>query len=555
MYRLKRYGLMFFILCMMGMGMACEPLSEMKENISEEKERKELARHAQEVNEHGFMVVFDGQELFVPAQMSESMHLLMPIKTAVSTFGVQIMPGEDGLGYVDGQPVENVIVRQSVSDGSKNEADLKQNRMHPENVFVDINRMASSLELTLDWNDSAYIMRIQSSEAMELPVRYDLREIRNLNPVDDQGGYGTCWAFASTAALEMIPSVDEGAHFSVDHMTMNNGFNISPEDGGDYNMAIAYLSAWRGPVSEAEDPYGDGETNTLLDAEKHLQEAQILKEKDLNKIKQLILTYGGVESPIYMSISHARDQSEDYEPSKSAYFYSGEAEANHDVVIIGWDDDFSRENFNHVPENDGAFICRNSWGETFGEQGYFYVSYEDKVLGQQIVAYTRLDNPDNYSRIYQSDMLGWVGTLGYGEERAWFSNVYTSDEDEMLSAAGFYAVDDDSQYDLYVVQDFDETADLENGIYMGSGYCENAGYYTVDFPKPILVKADEPFAIVICMTTEDCERPIAIEYPASELTSDAAIDDGEGYVSYDGTAWVSAEQEYECNVCLKAFTE
>ena len=69
------------------------------------------------------------------------------------------------------------------------------------------------------------------------------------------------------------------------------------------------------------------------------------------------------------------------------------------------------------------------------------------------------------------------------------------------------------------------------------------------------MKADEPFAVIICMTTKDCERPIAIEYPASELTQGAVIEDSEGYVSYDGIVWASAEQEYECNVCLKAFTE
>ena len=38
---------------------------------------------------------------------------------------------------------------------------------------------------------------------------------------------------------------------------------------------------------------------------------------------------------------------------------------NHDVVIIGWDDNYSKELFNDQShsEGDGAFICMNSWGE------------------------------------------------------------------------------------------------------------------------------------------------------------------------------------------------
>ena len=388
-----------------------------------------------------------------------------------------------------------------------------------------------------------------------LPSTYDLRTDRVLNPVDDQGTYGTCWAFAAAAALEMNPSVDEGTKFSVDHMTMNNGFYVSPSDGGDYTMAIAYLSAWEGPVSEREDPYGDGETNLALSSVKHLQEVQILKEKNLDDIKQCIMTYGGVESPIYMSISHVTDTSDDYNAENSAYYYAGDEHANHDVVIIGWDDTFSRENFSNTPEKDGAFICRNSWGTEFGEDGYFYVSYEDRVLGSQSVVYTRLEEPDNYSRIYQSDMLGWVGTLGFGEETAWFANVYTAKNDEMLRAVSFYAVDDETSYEIYVVKNYESVDDLCKGRRIAEGRFKNCGYYTVDFTESIVLEKDESFAIVVQICTPESERPIAIEYAASELTQNVVLEDGQGFISHDGSLWVSSEEEYACNICLKAFTD
>lgn len=398
------------------------------------------------------------------------------------------------------------------------------------------------LEFVNDWEE-------------EIPEAYDLREQRELSDVCDQGTYGTCWAFAATAALETALPEDEFEVFSVDHMTMNSGFYISPTQGGDYNMTIAYLSAWRGPVSGTEDPYGDGMTDLTLKPVKHLQEARIFKEKNIAYIQSMILQYGGVESPIYMSISNAWDTSEDYEPFNAAYYYSGMEKANHDVVIIGWDDNYSRENFKHMPENDGAFLCRNSWGESFGEDGYFYVSYEDAVLGNSGVIYTRLENPDNYSIIYQTDMLGWVGTLGYEQSDAWFANVYTTTSNEILKAVSFYAVGAKTEYELYVISDYTGQEQLQTPEYLGGGYFEESGYYTVDLPEELWQRLGERFAVIVHITTAEVKRPIAIEYQASELTQNAVISDGEGYVSPDGEHWTSAEEEYHCNVCLKAFTD
>ena len=77
----------------------------------------------------------------------------------------------------------------------------------------------------------------------------------------------------------------------------------------------------------------------------------------------------------------------------------------------------------------------------------------------------------------------------------------------------------------------------------------------MDIPDKIRLSAGGRFAVIVRITTEDSERPIAIEYPASDLTSGADLEDGEGYISYDGNLWTSAETEYGCNLCLKAFTD
>ena len=96
-----------------------------------------------------------------------------------------------------------------------------------------------------------------------------------------------------------------------------------------------------------------------------------------------------------------------------SYCYIGTKKPNHDVVIIGWDDNYSKDNFSVSLEGNGAFICVNSWGDRFGDDGLFYVSYYDSNIGIHNVVYTRVEDNDNYDNIYQSDLCGWVGQLGY----------------------------------------------------------------------------------------------------------------------------------------------
>ena len=70
----------------------------------------------------------------------------------------------------------------------------------------------------------------------------------------NKGKLGTCWAFASVGALEAALLPEESWHFSVDHMSLNNGYTWGQDTGGEYTMAMAYLLSWKGPVREEDDP-------------------------------------------------------------------------------------------------------------------------------------------------------------------------------------------------------------------------------------------------------------------------------------------------------------
>lgn len=399
---------------------------------------------------------------------------------------------------------------------------------------------------------SASMTRIAAE--VELPKHYDMRELERVTPVRDQGLYGTCWAFASLAALETTLTPQENLMFSPDHMSLCNSFSLGQNEGGEYTMAIAYMASWQGPVYESDDPYGDGKTNPDLKARKHLEEAQILAPKDYVAIKEAIYKYGAVETSIYTQMKTANSWSGYYNRERATYYYNQEATCNHDIIIVGWDDDFPKEYFTITPENDGAFICKNSWGTEFGEDGYFYVSYGDANIGTTNVVYTKLGDANNFDNIYQSDLLGWRGQLGYEKDQAYFANVYRAGEDEELAAVSFYATDVDTTYQVYVVPEFEDEDSLNDRKLVAEGSFEQAGYYTVRLDEAVKLKDNQKFAVVVHIQTPGAIHPVAIEYDADSRTREFDITDGEGYISLYGNKWMSAEKNKDCNLCLKAFT-
>ena len=423
-------------------------------------------------------------------------------------------------------------------------------------LYVPLTVIVRGFGYTYTWDvaENKAILINDNPSAKTLPYSYSYLDRGKSTIVRDQGVRSTCWAFAAVTALETTLLPEEEYLFSVDHMSMNNSFNISQFDGGEYTMALAYLTAWLGPVLEEDDPYGDRITDSSLEAVVHVQEAQIISSKNLEKIKEMVYKYGGVQSSLYTSMTSTNGESKYYNKETASYCYIGEEKPNHDVVIIGWDDNYPKENFNANIDSDGAFICQSSWGNTFGKDGIFYVSYLDANIGVHNIVYTDVESSDNYDRFYQSDLCGWQGILGYEQSYAYFANVFESQSAEKLKAVGFYATDVDTSYSVYVVSDFTDTDSFKNMTLVASGKFENAGYYTVKLDNPVAISS-EKYAVVVRIDTPNSKRPIAVEMAKDYATLSVDITDGEGYISLRGDKWERIEEQYSCNLCLKAYTD
>ncbi len=376
-----------------------------------------------------------------------------------------------------------------------------------------------------------------------LPKSYDLRQKERVSAVRNQKNTSTCWAQAALSALESTLLPEEKTAFDTDRMIEHNAYQVDSSLGGNYMMAVSYLVSWMGPDKDG--------TKTV---DKHVQEVHFYNSDDIDEIKWAVYQHGGVSTSIYANVSTSNlSKSSYYNKKKNAYCYKGTEKPNHDVVIIGWDDQYSASNFTGKVPGNGAFICQNSWGATFGENGVFYVSYYDTNIGEQAVSYVRAESTDNYDTIYQSDLCGWVGQVGYNKEKIHAANIYEAQADEKIESAGFYALGKNTTYQLYVVTDYRNTASLASRVEVARGTLADAGYYTIPFDHAYSVKEGEKFAIVVVLSTPGMNHPMAIEYAKDTLTKHVTISDGEGYISNNGLDWESVEDTAKGNLCLKAY--
>lgn len=492
--------------------------------------------------------------------MNDSMALMIPVDQIREAFDCAVLIYNDGRILIqNGNDTISIDTKQD--NCTVNDTDsfrLVCDRMNGR-YCIPVNIICDTFGYQYSFDISQNLATIISSDPdrKTIPYAYNYEVVGRAPRVSNQGNLGTCWAFASLTAISSTLLPTEAEIFSVDHMSMNNSYHFSQADGGESTMAMAYLLAWQGPVLERDDPYGDGVSDSTLKPVKHVQEVQTVETKDLDLIKKLVFKYGGVQSSFYASNLNNYTGTKYYNKYTNSYCYIGDEKPNHDIVIIGWDDNYSGDNFNISVEGDGAFLCRNSWGDSFGDNGNFYISYYDSNIGLHNVVYTKVENANNYDNIYQTDLCGYVGKLGYDEDYAYFANAYTPITDEELAAVGFYATGDNTEYSIYICEDFDGVNSLnKRSDPVMTGQLKNSGYYTINLDNAVKLKKDKKFAVIVRINTPNSGRPVAVEcaYTTGDNDADIILDDGEGYVSLKGTNWANTESQHKCNVCLKVYT-
>ena len=422
------------------------------------------------------------------------------------------------------------------------------------------------------------------------PPTYDLRNYGKVSPVKDQGYFGTCWAFATYGSLEstLMPATPT-PDFSEKNLANLAGFDVPPSPqngGGDMWMSAAYLARWNGPVDSATEPYPTTSTWTSSDAYppvKHVQNVVFFPARtnwtDTDNIKGALTRWGAVYSSFYWGNTFYNATHTSYYQPASASDPPSPLGGGHAVTIVGWDDNYAATNFTTTPEGPGAWIVKNSWGATWGNNGYFYMSYYDKYFGSALQSSTSSGNtvapygPDavkefstavflgestsNYDSVYSYDKLGEVKDYSYGTNKTGsFANVFTANSSETIKAVGFYTTDLNVYTTISIYKN--PTSGPVGGT-PAATFSETLpymGYNTVVIPssQQVPVMTGDKFSVVVQVTNPTNDYYIPIEENLEEYTSGIVSQSDQGYM-LGSSGWTDLKTYIDnSHVCVKAYT-
>ena len=231
-------------------------------------------------------------------------------------------------------------------------------------------------------------------------------------------------------------------------------------------------------------------------------------------------------------------ETEYFNEKTNSVYHNNTYEANHDVAVIGWDDNYPKENFKITPLGNGAWIIKNSWADNWGEKGYAYISYYDTSVypKEESIDYTFsfiIENTENYTYNYQTD---FTCLEDFTNNYTFYSNEFKAVEKADIAAVGTYFNDTgvDYEFKIYVNDNLKLTQ---------NGTSPFAGFKTIKLNKNIPIKENDTFKVVFKSNN----------VPYQDETRQHLLS-GMSYVSSDGNTWSDLSKQNQ-TVCLKVYTK
>ena len=406
-----------------------------------------------------------------------------------------------------------------------------------------------------------------------LPKLYSSSTDTNYNSYQDglvtspknQYQTGLCWDFAAisnveaNAAKKGLKSLDlSEAHLAysivADTYSDDNGkkgkYNTTVANGGKVVYAPSYFYGDYGQLTENELGFTSVLTSNTEDLNKitsstyqkgrsivtldnfyldNFNSSGACSTSDISSIKANIIKYGAVLGQMYMDQKLFNDSGENYYLSKT----TDSEYSNHAITIVGWDDTISKSKFNNATR-DGAWIIKNSWGDDWSSDGFFYISYDDEQICNLTANY-EVSGSNNYEYTYKSSELVGVPLFTI-DNTTYTATKFTKQElnnKEMINRISF-SVGENMTYNIYLSKD-NTLNDKTKWTLLGSGTSTLYGIKSLDLDN---IEIEDNFTIIM-------EYVIPSSKNSSVFTTCDFYEDndyltykeGENYISTDGSSW------------------
>lgn len=404
-----------------------------------------------------------------------------------------------------------------------------------------------------------------------LPSKYDLRDYGYVTDVRSQGTTKSCWAHATLAAIEsnmiMTGMADRNIDLSESHLVWfgNCQYSTDPKDflyhegifngiggydiGSNYTVSRAALASWKG--IQLEENFPDVDSRPEIPEEYrytsygYLSNSDTIDKNDMDSIKRHLMSTGALMASYY------ENESAYYSASTYAQYCPDEdTGTDHAITIVGWDDSFSASNFNTRPAGNGAWICKNSWGDDWGDNGYFYISYYDKSFSS--ISSFEVVPTDKYDNIYQYDGEHYMD-LHYGTGISGANIFEFTEEDEVMKAVSFYTTNASVPYKISIYTDVKKGRPTSGELaYTQEGTADYGGYHVIDLDKSVSINKNSLVSVVVTFMKNG--EFMAIDQKSSTENSSFTTSYNVNTGSFG--QWlppVADGKQYD--VCIKAFTK
>ena len=195
--------------------------------------------------------------------------------------------------------------------------------------------------------------------------------------------------------------------------------------------------------------------------------------------------------------------------------------ANHGVTIVGWDDNYPKENFveGHQPDKNGAWLVKNSWGsgeeefpnmgpaswgvvneETGKHTGYFWLSYYDKTIS--MIEAFEFDK-SNVGKTYNLDQYDLMPVNNIDtfetEDVNKMANVFKADTCQTIDQISCITAHPGTivESEIYLLNDRFE--DPEDGLLVATVRSEpfkTGGFHKMDVEERPLIQKNQYYSVV-----------------------------------------------------------